>query len=76
MMKRIPALLLALGIPFLATAETIEWPGGARVAVSLSYDDALDSQLDMAVPALDAHGFKASFYLVMWAPTITQRLDD
>jgi peptidoglycan/xylan/chitin deacetylase (PgdA/CDA1 family) len=60
----------------LAGAETIEWPNGARVAVSLSYDDALNSQLDTAVPALDAHGFKASFYLVMSGPTIAERLHD
>ena len=32
--------------------------------VSLSYDDALPSQLTHAVPALQQYGFKASFYLV------------
>jgi peptidoglycan/xylan/chitin deacetylase (PgdA/CDA1 family) len=39
------------------------WPGGARAAVSLTYDDGLDSQLDHAVPALDARGLKATFFL-------------
>jgi peptidoglycan/xylan/chitin deacetylase (PgdA/CDA1 family) len=40
-----------------------EWPGGARAAVSLTYDDGLNSQLDNAAPALDRHGFKATFFL-------------
>ena len=35
----------------------------ARAAVSLAYDDALDSQLDNAIPALDRHGLRATFYL-------------
>jgi peptidoglycan/xylan/chitin deacetylase (PgdA/CDA1 family) len=39
------------------------WPGAARAAVSLTYDDGLDSQLRYAVPALDAAGFKATFFL-------------
>ena len=35
-----------------------------KLAISLSYDDALPSQLSHAVPALNARGFKATFYLV------------
>ena len=41
--------------------EGIVWPNGARAAVSLSYDDTLNSQLDNAAPVLDKHGIKASF---------------
>lgn len=41
------------------------WPGGARAALALTYDDALSSQLENAVPQLDAAGFKATFYLSM-----------
>lgn len=41
----------------------VTWPGGARAALALTYDDALISQLDYAVPQLDAHGFKGTFYL-------------
>ena len=40
-----------------------DWPGGARAAVSLTYDDGLNSQLDNAVPELDRHGFRATFFL-------------
>jgi len=42
--------------------ETV-WPNGASAAVSLTYDDGLDSQLEHAVPALDARGLKATFFL-------------
>lgn len=40
-----------------------EWPGGAKAAVSLTYDDGLNSQLDNALPELDRRGFKATFFL-------------
>jgi peptidoglycan/xylan/chitin deacetylase (PgdA/CDA1 family) len=39
------------------------WPGGARGAVSLTYDDGLNSQLDNAVPELQRLGLKATFFL-------------
>jgi peptidoglycan/xylan/chitin deacetylase (PgdA/CDA1 family) len=39
------------------------WPNGAEAAVSLTYDDALSSQLEFAVPALDQAGLKATFFL-------------
>lgn len=39
------------------------WPRGAEAAVSLTYDDALPSQLKLAVPALDRAGLTATFFL-------------
>lgn len=39
------------------------WPQGARAAVSLTYDDGLDSQLDNVLPALKRFDFKATFFL-------------
>lgn len=63
-----------------ATAQPIApplvWPNKTRAAVSLAYDDALDSQLDIAVPALNRHGLKASFYLTLGADTVRKRLAD
>ena len=41
------------------------WPGGARAAVSLTYDDGLDSQLDNAAGALAAAKLKATFFLTL-----------
>lgn len=52
------------------------WPGGQKVAVSLSYDDALNSQLDNAVPALDKYNLKASFYLLPNSSVMNERLED
>jgi len=56
--------------------ETMRWPGDAKVAVSLSYDDALDSQLDNAVPALNKHKIRASFYLTLSHSSVHERLAD
>jgi len=39
------------------------WPDGKRAAVSLSFDDARASQLDVGMPLLAAHGVKATFYV-------------
>ena len=50
------------------------WPHGARAAVSLAYDDALDSQLDNAIPALDHAGLKGSFYLQLSNPSVGRRM--
>lgn len=46
-----------------ALARRRAWPGGARAAVSLTYDDGLDSQLDNVIPALAKRDFKATFFL-------------
>ncbi|WP_343731786.1 polysaccharide deacetylase family protein [Duganella sp.] len=69
------ALLLA---PAMAAAAdpAFQWPHGARAAVSLAYDDALDSQLDVAIPALDKYGLKGSFYLQLSNPAVERRLAD
>lgn len=50
------------------------WPDGARAAVSLAYDDALDSQLDNALPVLDRYGIKGSFYLTLSNPAVAKRM--
>ena len=58
-------LALALSLVFGASAATAgtKWPNGAKAAVVLTYDDALTSQLDHAIPALDAAGLKGTFFL-------------
>jgi peptidoglycan/xylan/chitin deacetylase (PgdA/CDA1 family) len=61
-MKRILFVVLVL-FGNASAAEATQWPNGAKAAVVLTYDDALDSQLDNAVPALDAAGFKGTFFL-------------
>lgn len=68
--------LLASAVGSSADRAPYPWPDNARAAVSLAYDDAAPSQLDNAIPALDRHGLKGSFYLVMSADTVRDRLDD
>ena len=82
-MKR-PHLAHALAILCLGAAATLAhaadagfaWPHGEKAAVSLAYDDAIDSQLDNAIPALDRAGLKGSFYLTLANPSITKRLEE
>src|SRR5262245_13495043 len=53
-------LLFAAGVP--AQAQ-FKWPDGKQAAIALTYDDALHSQLDVAIPQLDAAKFKGTFFL-------------
>lgn len=57
-------------------ADSFRWPQGQRAAVSLAYDDALDSQLDIALPALNQRGLKASFYLQLSNPAVARRMPE
>jgi peptidoglycan/xylan/chitin deacetylase (PgdA/CDA1 family) len=44
--------------------DTPPFPNRARVALSLTFDDARDSQLDVAVPLLDAYLLRATFFVL------------
>jgi hypothetical protein len=69
------ALLLPLQLAAAAPAgAAFTWPHGAKAAVSLAYDDALDSQLDHAIPVLDKYGVKGSFYLQLSNPAVAGRM--
>lgn len=69
-------LLVLAAMSALAEPAAFRWPGSYRAAVSLAYDDALDSQLDLALPALNQRGLKASFYLPMDRASVRRRLAD
>ena len=45
-------------------ASGFPWPEGARAAVSLTFDDARPSQVDVGLPIFDRHGVKVTFFLV------------
>lgn len=49
---------------------------GKEAAVVLTYDDALNVHLDKVIPALDAHGFRGSFYLSAAFPGSESRIAD
>ena len=51
----------------------IHWPDGKRVAVSLSFDDARLSQMDVGLPLFDRYGAKVTF--VVNPPNMQKRLE-
>ena len=77
LIQAIVALCLAtVASPPGAAGAAFAWPHGARAAVSLAYDDAIDSQLDNAIPALDRAGLKGSFYIKLASPALARRLPE
>lgn len=56
----ISLLMLFAAAPLCAQ---ITWPEGRTAAIALTYDDALASQLQFAVPQLAETGFKGTFFL-------------
>lgn len=49
------------------------WPGNARAAISLSFDDARTSQVDVGTAILNQYGVKATFFVV--PSSVEQRLE-
>ena len=80
MLRLFISCLFALGLSFPAFSQESDpeviWPDGRKIAVSLSYDDSLNSQLDNALPALDKHKFKASFYILPNSDVINTRMQE
>ena len=60
-MKKLTVLFLLLS--FAAQAQKIQWPHHKKALIVLTYDDALASQLNTAVPALEAAHLPATFFL-------------
>jgi peptidoglycan/xylan/chitin deacetylase (PgdA/CDA1 family) len=46
-----------------ALLQSFQWPEGKRAAVSLSFDDGRESQIDMGLPLLKRLGLKVTFYV-------------
>jgi peptidoglycan-N-acetylglucosamine deacetylase len=55
------AILLATAVG--QAQAQFAWPKGKVAALALTYDDALHSQLEIAIPQLDAAGFQGTFFL-------------
>jgi peptidoglycan/xylan/chitin deacetylase (PgdA/CDA1 family) len=69
------ATLLTVAIvdePYRAQSATA-WPGGARMALSLSFDDGRESQVREGLPVFARHGAKVTLFVVPSA--IEPRLD-
>jgi len=59
--------------PTTEAAKPFHWPNGKRAAVSLSFDDARLSQIDVGLALLSQHEVKATFFLQ--AANIHNRLE-
>jgi peptidoglycan/xylan/chitin deacetylase (PgdA/CDA1 family) len=57
------AALILLSCTSASGAPSTPWHGH-KAAIALTYDDSLHSQLDIAVPQLDAAGLKGTFFLM------------
>jgi len=53
----------------------IPWQG-KKCAVVLTYDDAIDQQLDNAVPVLDSLGLKGTFYVTAFSHSMQTRMNE
>jgi peptidoglycan/xylan/chitin deacetylase (PgdA/CDA1 family) len=71
---------LAAGALFLAghaaEAQTANTWNNKQCAVVLTYDDAIDVDLDNAIPALDSLKLRGTFYLIGSAPAVSKRLPE
>lgn len=74
-MKRIDIRTVTSAAALLLCAHGA-WAAGAPAAVSLAYDDVLDSRRDIAIPDLDRAGLNGSFYLQMSNPAVQNRMAD
>lgn len=58
---------LCISISYYSSAQdssSFQWPEGIQAAVSLSFDDARESQVIAGTPLLDQYNIKATFYVV------------
>lgn len=69
-------LLLSPGLSHVVAQTGFQWPGGAKAAVCLTYDDGLDCHLDVAAPALERHGFRGTFYVTGQSGSLYQRTEE
>jgi len=70
-------LLLNLFFSSISHAEDgFKWPNKAKAAIALTYDDALDSQLNTSIPQLDKAGLKGTFYISPASQNIDERMNE
>ncbi len=70
-------LLLALSLLALQTkAQNAQVWNNKQCAVVLTYDDAIDVDLDNVVPALDSLNLKGTFYIIGSSPVVDKRMSE
>ncbi len=75
-MKKIVTLAVVClaGLPVLAQ-DANTW-NHKQCAVVLTYDDAINADLDNVLPALDSLGLKGTFYLIGSSPVVAARMQE
>src|SRR5476651_1722393 len=63
-------------IPLFTKGQTPDQWNKKKCAVVLTYDDAIDIDLDNVVPALDSLKLKGTFYLIGSSPAVDKRIDE
>lgn len=63
LMKKLTLLLLLLSYSAAWAQDKITWPDHKKAVIVLTYDDALHSQLNVAIPQLDSARLKGTFFL-------------
>jgi len=61
--RSLAALTLVTATRSAGARKRFSWPDGKRGAVSLTYDDGLPSQLDIAMPQLESCGLRGTFFV-------------
>ncbi|HUU29043.1 MAG TPA: polysaccharide deacetylase family protein [archaeon] len=56
--------------------KTFHWPGGARAAVCLTYDDGIDGHLDIVACDLEQAGLRGTFYVPGSSESLARRMDE
>jgi sialate O-acetylesterase len=69
------SLLLTTPTARAQTSPATAW-NGKQCAVVLTYDDAIDVDLDNAIPALDSLGLRGTFYLIGSSGVVAKRLPE
>ena len=65
-----------MAVTRMGVAQSLHPWNNKDCAVVLTYDDAIDADLDNAVPALDSLKLKATFYLIGSSPVLNKRINE
>ena len=75
-MKKEFLTILSIFLSLSIFAQSVLPWQGKKCAVVLTYDDAIDQQLDNAVPVLDSLGLKATFYITAFSSSMQSRMSE
>lgn len=67
--------LFLLSTKMVSAQDSTSW-NHKQCAVVLTYDDAIDVDLDNVLPVLDSLNLKATFYLIGSSPVVNKRIDE